>query len=111
MHPDRVWPPAPQPDAGQLDRVSPREREVLALLGEHLTHEQIAARLFLSVRTVESHVASLRRKLGLADHRALVRFAVGLKAARPVEAVAPPTPLTSFVGRQAELAAITRRDR
>ncbi len=52
------------------ERVSPREREVLELLGDHLTHEEIGQRLFISVRTVESHVASLRRKLGLPDHRA-----------------------------------------
>jgi len=43
--------------------VSDRETEVLGLLGEHLSHAEIAARLFISVRTVESHVASLRRKL------------------------------------------------
>ena len=44
--------------------MSGREAEVLALLGEHLSHAEIAARLFISVRTVESHVASLHRKLG-----------------------------------------------
>ena len=63
----------PVPDLGKL---SAREREVLVLLGEQLTHEQVGQRLFISVRTVESHVASLRRKLGMPDHRALVRFAV-----------------------------------
>src|SRR3954470_4193826 len=55
--------------------VSPREREVLALLGQQLTHEEIGSPLFNSVRTVESHLASLRRKLGLPDHRAFVRYA------------------------------------
>jgi DNA-binding CsgD family transcriptional regulator len=63
------------------ERVSPREREVLELLGEHLTHEEIGQRLFISVRTVESHAASLRRKLDLPDHRALVRRAVAARAA------------------------------
>jgi predicted ATPase len=56
------------------------------------------------VRTVESHVASLRRKLDLPDHRSLVRFA----ASEPDDAVPadPPLPasLTSFVGRARELA-------
>jgi len=84
------------------ERISPREREVLDLLGDHLTHEEIGQRLFISVRTVESHVASLRRKLGLPDHRALVRHAVAARSAAPGPAVLP-APLTSFVGREREL--------
>ena len=47
-------------DAG----ISAREAEVLAALGEHLTNAEIAERLYISVRTVESHVSSLLRKLG-----------------------------------------------
>ena len=58
-------------DAG----VSEREAEVLALVSEHLTNQQIAGRLHLSVRTVESHVSSLLRKLGVADRRALAELA------------------------------------
>ncbi len=90
--------------------VSGREAEVLALLGEHLSHAEIAGRLFISVRTVESHVASLRRKLGVAGHRELVRLAVsyraaGLGATSPAPARLP-SPLTSFVGRDGERAAL-----
>ena len=90
--------------------VSEREAEVLALVGEHLTNQQIAGRLYLSVRTVESHVSSLLRKLGVADRRALAELAGNRAEAAPpapVPAVAAlPTPLTSFVGRATERAAL-----
>src|ERR1700759_5290985 len=90
-----------------MDRppVSPREREVLDLLGEHLTHEQIGNRLFISTRTVESHVASLRRKLDLPDHRSLVRYAIEQRMPR---ADGPPQPLSTFIGRADELGAVGR---
>jgi predicted ATPase/DNA-binding CsgD family transcriptional regulator len=94
-------------DAG----VSEREAEVLALLGEHLPHAEIGRRLFISVRTVESHVASLRRKLSIPDRRGLIDLAVQHQAARAVEPLplalpALPVPLTSLVGRAAEQAAL-----
>ena len=57
-------------DAG----VSEREAEVFELVAERATNAEIAARLFVSVRTVESHVSSLLRKLGVADRRALARL-------------------------------------
>ncbi|MFL1380894.1 ATP-binding protein [Nocardiopsis protaetiae] len=84
--------------------ISAREAEVLALLGEHLSNAEIAARLFISVRTVESHVSSLLRKLALPDRRALARTAA--ERARPPRrgrpAPALPAPLTTFVGRVGE---------
>ena len=49
--------------------LTPREQDVLALLCQRLTDPQIAERLFLSPRTVESHVASLLRKLDVANRR------------------------------------------
>lgn len=57
-------------------RLSDREAEVLRLVAEGLTARQIATRLVLSPRTVENHVRSLLRKLGVANRAALVRHAI-----------------------------------
>jgi DNA-binding NarL/FixJ family response regulator len=58
--------------------LSPREHDVLALLCQRLTDPQIAEQLFLSPRTVESHVASLLRKLDVANRRDAAAAAVRL---------------------------------
>jgi DNA-binding CsgD family transcriptional regulator len=94
--------------------ISAREAEVLAALGEHLTNAEIGARLFISIRTVESHVSSLLRKLQADDRRALAAVAGNLysdPAAGPAAPIAVaavlPSPLTPFVGRLAERAALT----
>jgi two-component system, NarL family, nitrate/nitrite response regulator NarL len=50
-------------------RLSAREVEVLLLLDEHLSTEEIAKRLFISEHTVRSHVKSLLRKLGVSSRR------------------------------------------
>src|SRR6266576_475885 len=55
--------------------MSQREAEVLEMLGAHLSNAQIAGRLHISVRTVESHVRSLLRKFGAADRRELAALA------------------------------------
>jgi predicted ATPase/DNA-binding CsgD family transcriptional regulator len=90
-------PPAPP--------VSEREAEVLAAVGEHLSNAQIASRLHLSVRTVETHISSLLRKLGVADRRALAALAPSL-AETDGTRVAPvrglPTMWTAFIGRDRE---------
>jgi predicted ATPase/DNA-binding CsgD family transcriptional regulator len=106
--------------------VSEREAEVLQLVAGRATNAEIAAQLYVSVRTVESHVSSLLRKLDAPDRRALARLAdaagsgdsgaddapgaevrAGVAALRPGPASGLPVPLTSFVGRAAEVSALT----
>ncbi len=59
------------------DRLSAREVEVLLLLDDHLTTDEIAARLYISEHTVRSHVKSLLRKLNVSSRReALERLSV-----------------------------------
>jgi len=57
------------------ETLTSREREVLHLVAEGLTSAEIAARLYISPRTAESHRANLMRKLGLRSRTDLVRFA------------------------------------
>jgi DNA-binding CsgD family transcriptional regulator len=62
--------------APQLERLTRREREVLALLAVGHTNRQVAGLLHISVRTAESHRASLQRKLELRSRSELVRVAL-----------------------------------
>ena len=84
--------------------MSAREAEVLDAVGAHLSNAQIAGRLHISVRTVESHVASLLRKLGAADRRELVGLAAVTQAtAAPLGL---PASWTTFIGRERERASV-----
>ncbi|MEW6288167.1 MAG: response regulator transcription factor [Chloroflexota bacterium] len=62
--------------ADPLDALSPREKEILQLIAEEYTSAEIAQRLFLSVKTVEKHRASLMEKLRVRNIAGLVRAAV-----------------------------------
>jgi two-component system, NarL family, response regulator NreC len=73
-------PSAPLPSLfayrGPLERLSLREREIFDLLARGLTNEDAAARLFISVKTVETHRARIFRKLELHSLVDLLRFAL-----------------------------------
>jgi DNA-binding NarL/FixJ family response regulator len=59
----------------ELDELTPREREVLRLIARGYRYKEIAASLHLSVKTVESHVSSVLRKLQLSSRHELTRWA------------------------------------
>jgi DNA-binding NarL/FixJ family response regulator len=69
-------PPAEDPatDPG-LDLLSAREREVMQLLARGYTYREIGSRLFISVKTVESHASNVLRKLQLSNRNELTRWA------------------------------------
>ena len=65
---------AEQPEP--IDRLTPRQREVLRLIAEGLSTKEIAFKLGLSVKTVETHRAQLMERLEIRDVAGLVRFAI-----------------------------------
>jgi DNA-binding NarL/FixJ family response regulator len=75
---------SPQPHEDMLSELTPREREVLALMAEGRTNAAIAKRLWLTERTVETHVRSILSKLGLPisgdDHRRVLAVLAYLRA-------------------------------
>jgi DNA-binding NarL/FixJ family response regulator len=61
----------------ELDRLTNREREVLRLLARGYAYKEIAAELFISLKTVETHASAVLRKLQLSNRRELSRWAEG----------------------------------
>ena len=59
----------------ELDQLTSREREVLRLIAQGYTYKEIARELYISVKTVESHVSSVLRKLQLSTRHQLTRWA------------------------------------
>ena len=67
--------PAPADD--ELDLLTPREREVLRQIARGFTYRQVATRLHISVKTVETHMTSVLRKLQLSTRHELAQWASG----------------------------------
>jgi DNA-binding NarL/FixJ family response regulator len=59
----------------ELDQLTPREREVLRFIARGFTYKEIARELFISGKTVESHVSSVLRKLQMSTRHQLTRWA------------------------------------
>jgi predicted ATPase/DNA-binding CsgD family transcriptional regulator len=87
--------------------VTVREAEILALIARHLTNAQIADALFISTRTVESHVSAMLRKLQLPDRRSLARHAEAMPGLLVKSGRRDlPASVTPFIGRTGERAAL-----
>jgi DNA-binding NarL/FixJ family response regulator len=63
-------------DQGPVSLLTPREREMLYLIGQGLSNREIAESLVLSVKTVEAHRANLSRKLNVRSRAGLMRLAL-----------------------------------
>lgn len=87
-----LGPPGRRTDNGRspLERLSDREHHVLTLLGQGLSTREIASALAVSVKTVESHFAHLKEKLGARNGRELTRLAVSWTGVASPALQAPP---------------------
>ncbi|MDN5790502.1 MAG: response regulator transcription factor [Micrococcales bacterium] len=61
----------------ELDRLSAREREVMRLIARGYQYKEVAKELFISIKTVETHVSSVLRKLQLSSRHELTAWAMG----------------------------------
>ena len=66
---------APKIEDPELDQLTPREQEVLRQIARGYTYKQVAKRLSISVKTVETHVSAVLRKLQLSSRYELARWA------------------------------------
>ncbi len=71
-------PEAPD-DEDELDLLTTREAEVMRLIARGYTYKEVASELFLSVKTIETHVSAVLRKLQLSNRHELTRWAVKRK--------------------------------
>jgi len=65
-----------KPSTGDLPKLTQREKEILTLIAQEYTSQEIAAKLFISLRTVETHRFSLLQKLDAKNIVALVKIAM-----------------------------------
>jgi DNA-binding NarL/FixJ family response regulator len=70
-----AWTGAGAPPHDELDRLSAREREVMRLIARGYAYKEVAKELFISVKTVETHVSAVLRKLQLSSRHELTRWA------------------------------------
>jgi DNA-binding NarL/FixJ family response regulator len=77
-------PPSAGALAPELEELSPRELEILRLVGEGLSNGEIAARLYITLATVKTHVRHVLQKLGLRDRVQAVVLAHRTRLVEPV---------------------------
>ena len=58
-----------------LDRLTEREREVMRLIARGYSYKEVGSELFISIKTVETHMSSVLRKLQLSSRHELTRWA------------------------------------
>ncbi|MFF4036516.1 response regulator [Streptomyces sp. NPDC001816] len=81
---ERLSEPEPKPAEAEVpDGLTARETEVLVLIGEGLSNQEIARKLHVSTATVKTHINNLFAKTGLKDRAQAVRYAYGKGLVRP----------------------------
>ncbi|MGV9940050.1 response regulator [Streptomyces sp. NPDC003401] len=75
--------PEPRPSVGPPDGLTARETEVLVLIAEGLSNQEIARRLHVSTATVKTHINNMFTKTGLKDRAQAVRYAFRKGLVRP----------------------------
>ena len=63
------------------DRLSPQENKILSLIAEYLTNEEICDQLFISMRTLQNHLYSIKNKLNIKTRPHLIKYAREIKGA------------------------------
>jgi two-component system response regulator NreC len=66
----------PGEDLDETEILTEREREVLQLVAEGKTNQEVAAALFVTIKTVQTHRAHIMHKLGFHDRTELVKYAI-----------------------------------